>query len=91
MICKLIDFGESYHYKVCGDHHRPKYTRLYASPEVVTSVNGRLFTEKSDVFSFGIMAHKIFFDRYPYFFRDQESFEKGNIDKNLREKTFYLP
>ncbi len=41
LICKLIDFGESYHYKVYGSSHRPKMTRFYASPEVVTSKNGR--------------------------------------------------
>lgn len=91
MICKLVDFGESFNYKVCGDKHKPKYTRIYASPEVATSIKGRLFTEKSDIFSFGIMMHNILFGRYPYFFSDQRTFEKHNFEGNLRQKTFYLP
>lgn len=32
MICKLIDFGESYHFKVGENSHKPKYSLLYASP-----------------------------------------------------------
>jgi len=44
---------------------------LYASPEVVTSVNGRVFTQKSDTYSLGIMMHKILLGKYPYFFKDQ--------------------
>jgi serine/threonine protein kinase len=42
----------------------------YCSPEVM---NNKVFTEKCDVYSFGIIMYEVFFEVVPYLEREQDS------------------
>ena len=35
--------------------------------------------------------YKVFFGKYPYFFKDQKKFEEANFKQSLCRKTFFIP
>lgn len=73
---KLIDFGESYQYDICGKDFKPKFSIPYAAPQIVSSSTvGRGFTEKSDIYSFGILMHNLLFGKMPYELSKDKFFE----------------
>ena len=72
---RIIDFGESVsryqpaHLQRNSNVFKRGYTIPYAPPEQVKSYK---YSEKTDVFSFGVMLYEIIFDSFPL-----EIFRKG--------------
>lgn len=64
---RLIDFGESYSNIIQStltksNKYKRGFTIPYASPEQIKS---ECYTEKNDIFSFGVMFYEIIFDTFP--------------------------
>jgi hypothetical protein len=64
----LIDFGESYKANIISKSnfqinlaHRPAFSKPYAAPEVFRKKI--IFTDRLDVFSFGIIALELLFGK----------------------------
>ena len=55
MIIKLFDFGESYNKEVCEKNYKPAFSNPYGSPEIVDREGKMEFTEKSDIYSWGVL------------------------------------
>ncbi len=69
-ITQLIDFGQSYHQKLCGKgnnfnnlDYNPGYTLPFSFPE---KFSAKEFTNKSDMFSFGVLTFYSIFRSLPY-------------------------
>jgi len=72
---KLIDFGESYHPELCSKiNYKPGYTLPYSCPEI--KQNMKSFTEKSDIFSLGIIMHEILYRNTPFYFYNEVNMNK---------------
>jgi serine/threonine protein kinase len=68
---KIIDFGESYHPAICDNvtpAYAPGFSPPYGSPEVFCPPPDNRYTEKSDVFSIGVIAHEFMFGKVPFTF-----------------------
>jgi serine/threonine protein kinase len=56
MVPKIIDFGESYHAKVCKEEFVPGFSHPYGAPECYYPTNLEIFGPHNDVFSLGIIS-----------------------------------
>lgn len=65
---KIIDFGESYHSTVCTPTYSPGFSPPYGPPEAFFPHPDTKYTEKSDIFSIGVIAHEFLFAKVPFTF-----------------------
>lgn len=71
---KIIDFGEAFHpnvWKEEGKAYRPGFTFPYCPPEFSFGVKNGCFTNKADVYSFGVMMFETIFGRVPFEYRER--------------------
>lgn len=53
---KIIDFGESYHHKVCKEDFVPGFTHPYGAPECYYPTDLKIFGPHNDIFSLGVIS-----------------------------------
>jgi serine/threonine protein kinase len=76
---KVCDFGAS---KFMSNNTMTAHigTLLYMAPEAMKSERGESYTEKGDVYSFGVIMYELFFERLPYSSPDESL---GNAYSNM--------
>jgi tRNA A-37 threonylcarbamoyl transferase component Bud32 len=85
-LCKLIDFGESYHnVKGAPTGFRPGKTYPYCPPEVTPE--SIVFNPKMDVFSFGVMMYEFLWDQMIV---DYKKSNLGAINSKYQRGTYKI-
>ena len=82
LLIKLIDFGEAFHpdvWKAEGKNYRPGFTLPYSPPEFLMGIRHG-FSNKADVYSFGVMMFEVLYGKVPFENRERLFLAAENCD-----------
>lgn len=86
---KIIDFGESYHHKVCKEDFVPGFTHPFGAPECYYPTDLRIFGPHNDIFSLGVISFQLLFSRLPFYCHDQLQLENRYLNIGLDKYLYF--